>query len=374
MKKLVFFGGTFDPPHNEHIAELKAALIETGAEKAIVMPTFIPPHKETFHMASAENRLGMCRLAFGDISGVTVSDEELKAGGRSYSYITIDKLKEQYSDYEILFLMGTDMLSSFGSWKNPHEILKNATPLLCERTGDREKKEQTLKNFKKEFGKDAQAINYIGKELSSTEIKLKIMLGISAEGELKNEVLSFIEENSVYPADKYFDFVRKNEKPKRVEHTLGVMLMAKEFAKRNGADVNKALLAALLHDCGKYLSVSDYRGCEVPEGTPEPVAHQYLGAYVAEKVLGVSDEEIIDAIRYHTTGKENMTLLGKIIFTADMLERGRTYEGVEELRKIAFENFEKGFEASLARSLEFVSQSGKPVCELTKKAYNYYIK
>ena len=53
MKKLVFFGGTFDPPHNEHIAELKAALIETGAEKAIVMPTFIPPHKETFHMASA---------------------------------------------------------------------------------------------------------------------------------------------------------------------------------------------------------------------------------------------------------------------------------------------------------------------------------
>ena len=200
------------------------------------------------------------------------------------------------------------------------------------------------------------------------------MLGISAEGELKNEVLSFIEENSVYPADKYFDFVRKNEKKKRVEHTLGVMLMAKEFAKRNGADVNKALLAALLHDCGKYLSVSDYPGCEVPEGTPEPVVHQYLGAYVAEKVLGVSDDEIIDAIRYHTTGKENMTLLGKIIFTADMLERGRTYEGVEELRKIAFENFEKGFEASLARSLEFVSQSGKPVCELTKKAYNYYIK
>ena len=374
MKKLIFFGGTFDPPHNEHIAELKAALTETGAEKAIVMPTFIPPHKETFHMASGENRLEMCRLAFGDVAGVTVSDEELKAGGKSYSYITIDKLKKQYPDYEILFLMGTDMLSSFGKWKNPQEILKNATPLLCERTGDREQKEQTLKNFKDEFGKDAQAINYIGKELSSTEIKLKIMLGISAEGELKNEVLNFIEENSVYPADKYFDFVRKNEKPKRVEHTLGVMLMAKDFAKANGADVNKALLAALLHDCGKYLSVSDYPECIVPEGTPEPVVHQYLGAYIAKNVLGVSDEEIIDAIRYHTTGRENMTLLGKIIFTADMLERGRTYDGVEDLRKSAFENFEKGFEASLARSLEFVSQSGKPVCELTKKAYNYYKK
>lgn len=374
MKKLIFFGGTFDPPHNEHIAELKAAITETGAEKAIVMPTFIPPHKQTFHMARGENRLEMCRLAFGDIAGVTVSDEELKAGGKSYSYITIDKLKKQYPDYEILFLMGTDMLSSFGKWKNPHEILKNATPLLCERTGDREKKEQTLKNFKDEFGKGAQAINYIGKELSSTEIKLKIMLGISAEGELKNEVLSFIEENSVYPADKYFDFVRKNEKPKRVEHTLGVMLMAKDFAKANGAGVNKALLAALLHDCGKYLSVSDYPECEVPEGTPEPVVHQYLGAYIAENVLGVSDEEIIDAIKFHTTGRENMTLLGKIIFTADMLERGRTYDGVEDLRKLSFENFEKGFEASLARSLEFVSQSGRPVCELTEKAYNYYKK
>ena len=178
----------------------------------------------------------------------------------------------------------------------------------------------------------------------------------------------------MYKADKFFAFVKENEKPKRVEHTLGVMLMAKEIAAHEGVSQSKALLAALLHDCGKYLSPEDYPGCEMPDGTPEPVIHQYLGAYIAEKVLGVEDEEIIDAIRYHTTGKPDMTLLGKIIFTADMIERGRNYDGVENLRQATKENFENGFKAALCRSLEFVTESGRPVCGLTKEAYDYYFK
>lgn len=377
MKKMIFFGGTFDPPHNEHIAELKAAIEETGAEKAIVMPTSSPPHKETFCKAPDADRLEMCRLAFGDVRGVEISDFEINAGGKSYSYVTLDYLKKKYPDYEILFLMGTDMLASFDKWKYPEKILSLSTPLLCERTGDDETKEVTLRRFKEKFGVEARALSCVGKEVSSTEIKFRIMLGLSTDDMLKSAVNEYIGGHSVYKADKFFAFVRENEKPKRVEHTLGVMLMAKDIAAREGngnVSQSKAILAALLHDCGKYLSPEDYPECEIPDGTPEPVIHQYLGAYIAEKVLGVEDEEIIDAIRYHTTGRPDMTLLGKIIFTADMIERGRTYDGVERLRQITKENFESGFKAALRRSLEFVTESGRPICGLTKEAYDYYFK
>ena len=377
MKKLIFFGGTFDPPHNEHIAELKAAIEETGAEKAIVMLTSSPPHKETFFKASDADRLEMCRLAFGDVRGVEVSDFEINVGGKSYSYVTLDYLKKKYPDYEILFLMGTDMLASFDKWKYPERILSLATPLLCERTGDGETKEVTLRSFEEKFGVEARALKYVGKEVSSTEIKFRIMLGLSTDDMLKSAVNEYIGRHSVYKADKFFAFVKENEKPKRVEHTLGVMLMAKEIAASecNGnVSQRKAILAALLHDCGKYLSPEDYPECKIPDGTPEPVIHQYLGAYIAEKVLGVEDEEVIDAIRYHTTGRPDMTLLGKIIFTADMIERGRTYDGVERLRQITKENFENGFKEALRRSLEFVTESGRPICGLTKEAYDYYFK
>ena len=161
MKKLIFFGGTFDPPHNEHIAELKAAIEETGAEKAIIMPTSSPPHKETFFKATDADRLEMCRLAFGDINGAEVSDFEINAGGKSYSYVTLDYLKKKYPDYKILFLMGTDMLASFDKWKYPEKILSLATPLLCERTGDGETKEMTLRRFKEKFGVEACALSYV---------------------------------------------------------------------------------------------------------------------------------------------------------------------------------------------------------------------
>lgn len=85
------------------------------------MPTSSPPHKETFFKATDADRLEMCRLAFGDINGAEVSDFEINAGGKSYSYVTLDYLKKQYPDYKILFLMGTDMLASFDKWKYPEK-------------------------------------------------------------------------------------------------------------------------------------------------------------------------------------------------------------------------------------------------------------
>ena len=100
--------------------------------------------------------------------------------------------------------------------------------------------------------------------------------------------------------------------------------------------------------------------------------HQYLGAYVAEHILGVKDRQIINAVKYHTSAKPNMSLLGKIIFTADMLEEGRSYEEVEQIRKLSFEDFDKAFLLSIQRSLDYVYERGVEVYPLTLKAYEYY--
>ena len=135
-KKLVFFGGTFDPPHVEHVNMVKSVVKEIAPEKIIIMPTYVPPHKKVFLQASPKQRLELCNMAFANISGVEVSDWEICQKGKSYSYLTMQRLKKLYPDYDISFLMGTDMLSSFKYWKNPLEILKNATPLLCVRKGE----------------------------------------------------------------------------------------------------------------------------------------------------------------------------------------------------------------------------------------------
>lgn len=369
-KKLVFFGGTFDPPHAGHVEAADACIRELSPDKIIVMPDFIPPHKKTFFAASPERRLEMCKIAFSGKKGVSVSDEEIKSGEKSYSYITIKKLAERYKDYKIYFLMGTDMLASFGEWKNPEEILRFSEPLLVVRGGEGQTAEETIAEFKKKFSSPVTALGFCGKDISSTEYKFRLMLGLDTDGFLTEETDAYIKREEIYKADEKFVYVRENLKQTRVEHTLGVMLLAIKYAKRLGVDTEKAMTAALLHDCAKYSRPEDFG--TTFDGVPEPVAHQYLGAYVAENVLGVKDEEILNAIRYHTSGRPGMTLLEKIIYTADVLERGRNFDGVEYLRKTTDEDFETGFLTVLSWCFAHVSKSKKQVYGLTEKAVEYY--
>ena len=371
-KTLIFFGGTFDPPHSEHINMLKSAAEELKPDKIIVMPTLIPPHKETLSLASASDRYEMCRLAFKDIKNAEISDYEIKREGKSYSYLTVEYLKEKYSDYDILFLMGTDMMKSFGKWKNPREILKNCSPLLCARDGEGETAGTTIENFGNEFGIKPLSVSYRGKEISSTEFKIRYMLSCDVSGLVSDRVLDYIKEKGLYKSDKYFDYIKKNLKQSRIEHTAGVVLYALKHCGYYNLNKKQTLLAALLHDAAKYKKAEDYPDFKLSESVPEPVVHQYLGAYIAEKELGITDEEVLDAIRYHTSGKANMSPLGKLIFTADMLENGRTFDGVENLRKIADEDFENGFLKAIEKSYEFVVNSGKPVYGKTEEAIKYY--
>lgn len=370
-KRVLFFGGTFDPPHREHVNMLAAAVEEFAPYKTIVEPTFIPPHKETFCCASPRDRFEMCRIAFSGIKNAEVDDYEITREGKSYSYLTVREMKNRFPDCEILFLMGTDMLSGFATWKNPRDILECATPLLCVRDGENQTSEETVNGFYEKFGVTPYVLKYEGENMSSTDCKIRIMLSLPTDA-LSDEIRDYIEERGLYRSDEKFEFVKNNLKPERIEHTANVISYALKKCSALGIEKGKALTAALLHDCAKYLKVDQYDGFRMPQGVPSPVVHQYLGAFVAEKILGVTDSDVLDAIRYHTSGRENMSRLEKLIFTADMLEKGRSFDGVDELRKFADEDFENGFRRALQRSYEFVKNSGKPLYSLTEKAVNRY--
>lgn len=371
-KKLVFFGGTFDPPHLEHVNAVRHVEKEIKPEKIIIMPTFIPPHKKTFLSASPSQRLAMCREAFKGIKGAEVSSLEIDQKGKSYSYLTMQKLKKAYPDYQILFLMGTDMLSSFSKWKNPCEILKIATPLLCVRSGEGVGKKQSVASFKKQFGVDIEVLEYEGKELSSTDIKIEKMFLSDVSHMVGNGVNQLIDRFSLYNYGKLSSFTMQNLTQKRIEHSKGVVRLAIKYAKMLGANLEKTVIASLLHDVAKYLKKEDYPDFVAPKGVPSQVMHQYLGAYVSERVLGVTDKTILNAIRYHTSAKPNMSLLAKIVFTADMLEEGRSYSGAKEIRELSFTDFDKAFLLSMQRSVDYVNERGLSVYPLTLKAYKYY--
>ncbi len=124
--RIGIFGGTFNPPHQGHKKLALEFMSRLSLDLMLIIPTFTPPHKEAPDLATGEDRLNMCRLCFGE-SCFLVSDIELRRKGKSYTVNTLQQLKEQYPHDELFFIMGSDMLLSFHTWREPEEILNLAT-------------------------------------------------------------------------------------------------------------------------------------------------------------------------------------------------------------------------------------------------------
>jgi predicted HD superfamily hydrolase involved in NAD metabolism len=167
---------------------------------------------------------------------------------------------------------------------------------------------------------------------------------------------------------------------RRWEHTLGVVSSAVELSRKYGADPAKADLAALLHDYCKYWPIEKQRQTYLEEGLPEDVLdydpqllHGPLAAVIARKQFGIDDEEVLGAIRYHTSGRAGMTLLEKIVCLADYIEPGRDFPGVHNIREIAEHSLEKALIAGFDSTIRFLLEKGKKVYPDTIMARNSLI-
>lgn len=177
------------------------------------------------------------------------------------------------------------------------------------------------------------------------------------------------------------DKLRAVLEPRRFRHSLNVMETAVKLAEHHGADVEKARLAGLLHDCAKNYPTSElYALCEkfgIPLDETEKkeagLIHGLVGAHLLKPEYGVDDCEIFDAVYYHTIGKPNMPLLTKIIFIADCIEPLRSAPWVDDIRAAVYDDIDKALIIQLDNTIRCVLQKGTLLHTSTVVTRNFYI-
>ena len=167
----------------------------------------------------------------------------------------------------------------------------------------------------------------------------------------------------------------------RYQHTIGVMETAIVLAKRYGVDVKKSELAAIFHDYAKFRPKDEMKQIIHNQGMEQRLLefnselwHAPVGAFLVEKEVGLKDEEILAAIRYHTSGRVGMSLLDKIIYLADYIEPGRRFPGVDEVRNLAKDNLNQALIQALKNSIQFLMKKNQPVYPDTIYTYNDLVK
>ncbi len=175
--------------------------------------------------------------------------------------------------------------------------------------------------------------------------------------------------------------LRKELDADRYRHTLGVMYTAASLAMCYGEDLAKAQLAGLLHDCAKCIAndkkmkLCQKYNVEISEAEKASpyLLHAKLGAELAARTYGVEDEDVLNAIRYHTTGRPNMTLLEKIIFLSDYIEPMRTKaDNLPQIRETAFRDLDEAVYMTLRDTLAYLEKGSQTLDETTYKAFQYY--
>ena len=186
---------------------------------------------------------------------------------------------------------------------------------------------------------------------------------------MKQPVAMKTEKNKpVMTIDEMRALLQRSLKPKRYEHSIRVYETALKMAEHFQADKEKVALAALLHDCGRQISkeqsVTKAKELGIPVDPVEEaqpiLLHAKLGVYYAVHKYGVdaNDKEVLDSIRYHSTGTADMTEAAKIVFLADLIEPGRDFEGVEAIREASFQDLDRGMFLSYDNTIRYLLEDG----------------
>lgn len=361
MSRIGVFGGTFNPIHNGHVLLCEYCKRELSLDKVLLIPDHTPPHKLSPDLASGSDRLQMCRLASKEYPWLEVSDIELNREGKSYTYETLISLKELYSSDELFLITGADMFLTLHQWKNPEVIFKCASLIAVPRdSSDQDKLENYYHQTIEPMGARAFILPEPVMSVSSTFVRKNIDNKAAVEDLLSPQVYEFILDHNLYRSD-YQSIIRKMMGDYRFTHSVNVAVEAVELAKLYGADEHKAYVAGILHDITKELPHEEQLQIikdggiildDVQKIAPK-LWHSVSGSVYIRTKLGITDKDIINAIRYHTTGRAGMSLLEKIIYTADFTSAERSYNGADIMR----EKSRRSLEEAMIYSCQFTLQN-----------------
>ncbi|MBD5504358.1 MAG: HD domain-containing protein [Lachnospiraceae bacterium] len=194
---------------------------------------------------------------------------------------------------------------------------------------------------------------------------------------------------------KFRKEMEKTLEPKRYEHTLSVAYTAANLAAVHGVDIEKALVAGMLHDCAKCLSYKKQMSLcvknnialsETEAQEDSPLLHAKAGGALARQEYGITDEDILNAIYYHTTGRPQMSPLEQVIYIADYIEPGRKHmkrtaaievqymQNLAAARKLAYQDLNEALCRILQDTLAHLTQKGGKIDPMTRETYEYYRK
>ena len=382
--RIAIYGGSFNPPHLGHAEAAYTVYEELKPDIFLIVPDNIPPHKEMENgCPTAEQRLELCRLAFGDIPNVVVSDIETSREGKSYTADTVRLLREQYPEDELILALGTDMLLCFDEWYQFEYLLQECRLAVLPREDNRESElREKIRELESKHGARVTLLTHTPLEMSSSEIRERLKLRLRA-GLLDDKVYSCIIRNGYYDALPELSWLREKAyaylEPERIAHVVGCESEAVMLAKTWGEDPDTAATAGILHDitkkfrgeeqlnlCRKYGIVYDEA-----EARNTAILHARTGAAMARELFHISDE-IYEAIRWHTTGKPDMSTLEKILYLADFIEPTRDFPGLDELRRLAYKDLDAAMALALSMCLGDIRRRGREVYKDTLDAYHWY--
>lgn len=197
--RIGIFGGTFNPPHLGHMLLAQAALDEAALSKVVFVPCGNPPHKENTDIADATSRFDMVKLAISENERFDVSDIEFKSDTPSYTARLLETLKAVYPNDTLCFIMGADSLFQMEEWYHPELIFKNAEIIVSLRGGyDNARITEVINYYEKKYNAVIKSVNMPVIEISASEIRNRLMLGKSVRYMLSDDVIDYIEKNSVY--------------------------------------------------------------------------------------------------------------------------------------------------------------------------------
>ncbi len=362
--KIGIFGGTFNPPHNAHVEMARAAKIQLGLDKLMVFPCGDPPHK--FCALDKHTRMNLARLAFGGFC--EVDGFELEGHDKSYTVNTLKYVRDKFPKAKLYLIIGGDSLRDFDTWHRPEEIAS-----MCSLAVAARKNVETDVNAEKVrrlYGCEVCFLETPLSGISSSEIRLKYNFLMDCSEEVPCEIDSYVKKAALYSQYTALTSRLRSDylNSERYSHTFYVTKAGLEI--KSDVPRGKVFLACALHDCAKFIGEDRYEFYRFQRGNlPKAVVHAFLGALVAEKDFGVADEEILDAIRYHTTARPNMTQLDMIVYVADKTEESRPYPTAHLIKQ----TLEETFSEVLKEAVVCVGgKTGGEIHPLTKEALAFY--
>jgi nicotinate-nucleotide adenylyltransferase len=359
VRRIGILSGTFDPVHIGHIQAALACREALGLEVVLLTPFGRPLIREP--EAAPQHRWHMLELAVSGRPGLELCDADLQKAPR-YAVDTVRSVQRLFPDARLTYIVGADKPSDIPTWREAANLFGLCDFAVYPRAGF---DAAALTDFLNGHGAQAVLISAPLLSMSSGQIRAQLRLLSDAPGMLLPEIAEYIAANGLYQPD-YTRMVRQAVSGSRFTHILGVREAGVRLARIHGVPMQKMGVAAILHDCAKNMEISRLQAiAQNARLTRDPIVlssnallHGLVGAHIAKMRYHINDTHILNAIRYHTTGRSGMDKLELALFVADAIEPSRKYPGLEQVREQAELDLRLAALTSLTGTQDFVKTKG----------------